>query len=84
MGLDTAEVERALLALAPEERAEVIREGLRSLDDEREDTPSNTVDDAWHSELERRVNDIVEGRVALGTFEATRTEFVDRHPPRHG
>ena len=75
MGLEIAEVERALLALDPEARAEVIRRGLRSLD-EGDAAPEGTVAD----ELKRRADDVVEGRVELGTFAATKAEFERRHP----
>ena len=79
MGLEIAEVERALLALDPEARAEVIRRGLRSLD-EGDIAPEGTVAaDEWRDELKRRA-DVVEGRVELGTFAATKAEFERRHP----
>ncbi len=80
MGLEIAEVERALLALDPEARAEVIRRGLRSLD-EGDAAPEGTVAaDEWRDELKRRADDVVEGRVELGTFAATKAEFERRHP----
>lgn len=69
-----------MLALAPEQRAEVIRRGLRSLDSGQDRTDQHAIDDEWSEELSRRAEDVVEGRVELGTFAATRAEFERRHP----
>ena len=80
MGLGIAEVERALLALAPEARAEVIRRGLQSLDDGQDSVAEISAQDEWREEISRRVDDVVEGRVELGTFAATKAEFERRHP----
>lgn len=80
MGLGITEVERALLALAPEARAEVIRRGLQSLDEERDPAAEVAAQDEWREEISRRVDDVVEGRVELGTFADTRAEFERRHP----
>lgn len=80
MGLGIAEVERALLALAPEARAEVIRRGLQSLDEERDPAAEVVAQDEWRKEISRRVDDVVEARVELGTFAATKAEFERRHP----
>lgn len=82
MGLGIADVERALLALAPEERAEVIRLGLRSLEGGHDQGEAGAAEGEWRDEVSRRVDDVVEGRVELGTFAATRAEFERRHPRR--
>ncbi|UNX53994.1 addiction module protein [Georgenia sp. TF02-10] len=58
MAPDVTEVERALLALAPEDRAAVIERGLRSLDDV-DDADQGEVDAAWRAEIDRRVDEYV-------------------------
>lgn len=61
---DPIQVERALLALAPAERAAVIERGLRSLD-EIDDSPQEDIDAAWAAELRRRVTEIGNCTVTL-------------------
>lgn len=80
MGLGITDVERALRALAPQERAEVIRLGLRSLDGGHDQGEPGAAEGEWLDELSRRVDDVDEGRIELGTFAATRAEFERRHP----
>lgn len=64
MAPETAEVERALLALAPDERAAVIERGLLSLADaDADDADLAGVEAAWSSEIDRRLEDYVSGRV---------------------
>lgn len=59
-----AEVERALLALAPDERAAVIERGLLSLDDV-DDTDQGEIDAAWLAEINRRVDGYGSGDTEL-------------------
>lgn len=80
MAPEVAEVERALLALAPEERAAVIHAGLLSLDGGIADAPQDDIDDAWRGEIGNRLDDVLQGRVELGSFEATRTKFAAKYP----
>jgi len=80
MAQDIAEVERALLALAPEERAAVIHSGLLSLDGRSTDDDPDRIDDLWRGEIGTRLDDILQGKVELGSFEATRSKFVAKYP----
>lgn len=80
MTSNVTEVERALLALAPEDRAAVIHAGLLSLDDDNSHTPQEELDSAWRAELDNRLEDVLHGRVELGTFEATRQRFTAKYP----
>jgi len=80
MAPEVAEVERALLALAPEQRAAVIRTGLLSLDGGSASASQDDVDDAWRGEIGNRLDDVLQGRVELGSFEATRAKFAAKYP----
>lgn len=61
-----AEVEQALLALDRDDRAEVLRRGIRSLDmDDAVDEEQAGVDAAWRAELRRRIDGIESGKVDL-------------------
>lgn len=64
MAPEVAEVERALLALAPHERAAVIERGLLSLDAV-DDTDQADIDEAWRAEIDRRVGEYVGGESNL-------------------
>lgn len=64
MALEVVDVEQALLALAPAERAAVIERGLLSLDCAT-DADQVDVDVAWDEEVERRVSAYVAGEVIL-------------------
>jgi hypothetical protein len=77
---EVAEVERALLALAPEERAAVIYAGLRSLDGGSANASQGDIDEAWRGEIGNRLDDVLQGRVELGSFEATHAKFAARYP----
>ncbi len=80
MAPKVAEVERALLALAPEERAAVIRSGLLSLDGGSAEAPQDNIDDAWRGEIGSRLDDVLQGRAELGSFETTRAKFAAKYP----
>jgi len=80
MALDVTEVERALLALAPQERAAVIHTGLLSLDGGSTDASQDEIDDAWRGEIGNRLDDVLKGRAELGSFEATRAKFAAEYP----
>ncbi|MDR1388334.1 MAG: addiction module protein [Propionibacteriaceae bacterium] len=58
-----AEVERALLALAPQDRAAVIERGIVSLDDD--GATQGQIDAAWRDVLRGRIDDIERGGVEL-------------------
>ena len=51
------------LALSPDERSELARALLRSLDDEPGDDPA--VDEAWAAEIERRAASVADGTAEL-------------------
>lgn len=76
MASNAREAEQALLALAPEERAAVIRAGFISLESDDSRAPQEEIDAAWRTELDNRLGDVLHGRVTLGTFEATRQRFA--------
>ncbi|QIM15977.1 addiction module protein [Leucobacter insecticola] len=59
------EVERALLALDSEDRAEVIHRGLQSLDPEPVEHDEVEIEAAWRSELRGRVAEVEGGEVEL-------------------
>ena len=80
MAPEVAEVERALLALTPEERAAVIHRGLLSFDGGSADASQDDIDTAWRSEIGDRLEDVLHGRVELGSFEATRAKFAAKYP----
>jgi hypothetical protein len=80
MAPEVAEVERALLALAPEERAAVIHTGLLSLDGGSANASQDDIDEAWRGEIGNRLDDILQGKVELGSFEATRAKFAAKYP----
>ena len=80
MAPEVAEVERALLALAPEERAAVIHAGLLSLDGGIADATQDDIDDAWRGEIGNRLDDVLQGRVEMGSFEATHAKFTAKYP----
>lgn len=80
MAPEVAEVEQALIALAHEERAAVIHTGLLSLDGGSAKASQDDIDDAWRGEISNRLDDILQGRVELGSFEATRARFVAKYP----
>lgn len=66
MAPEVAEVERALLALSPHDRAAVIHSGLLSLyDGGGVEADKAEVDAAWRAELRRRIDDINSGKIAL-------------------
>lgn len=80
MAPEVAEVERALLALAPEERAAVIHAGLLSLDCADAEESQALIDSDWRTEIGSRLEDVLHGRVELGSFEATRARFAAKYP----
>lgn len=82
MTSQAAEVERALLALAPAERAAVIHAGLLSLDGDLAHTEQTDADQAWQDAIGNRLADVLAGSVELGAFEATRARFAARYPAR--
>lgn len=51
------------------DRAAVIQRGLRSLDDEIEETSQEEIDAAWRDELSRRIDDIWSGKVKMLSFD---------------
>lgn len=79
MSMTMDQVEEALLALNRRDRAAVIQRGLRSLDDEIEETSQEEIDAAWRDELSRRIDDIESGKVKMlshdEVFARTRAEL---------
>ncbi len=69
MSMTMDQVEEALLALNRRDRAAVIQRGLRSLDDEIEETSQEEIDAAWRDELSRRIDDIESGKVKMLSFD---------------
>ncbi|MCL2848985.1 MAG: addiction module protein [Micrococcales bacterium] len=72
MAPEVAEVERALLALAPRDRAAVVHHALLSLDSEEAEIDQGAVDAARRDELCRRIEDIESGRVTLVSGEESK------------
>jgi putative addiction module component (TIGR02574 family) len=64
------------LRLPTEERARLARELLLSLEDE-PTTPGDT-DSDWGQELERRAQDVLNGRVRLETLEEVQRAVAER------
>lgn len=64
MALEMSEVEQALLSLAQDDRATVIEHGLLSLE-ETDDLPQSEIDEAWRVEIERRVDEYLDGDAQL-------------------
>ena len=62
--LDAAAVEDVTVPVAEDPRA----------------TARAVLDAVWRGELGRRIDDVVEDRVELGTFKTTGSEFERRHP----
>lgn len=76
MTLTAAEVEDALLALDPVERAAVIRRILRQLAEvEDDDVDQDEIAEAWRDELSRRIADIEDGKVQLLDFEESHAQL---------
>jgi len=65
------EVLQAGLELDLGERAAVVRRLLESLGPV-DSTPAAEIDAAWARELDTRLDDVLQGRVELSTFEQTR------------
>lgn len=80
MASKAAEVERALLALSERDRAAVIHTGLLSLDGGIDPVEQGEVDAAWRKAIGGRLDDVLNGRVELGTFEQTRARFAAKYP----
>ncbi len=75
------EVERALLALPPSERAAVVHAALISLGGGASEDSQDELDAAWRDEVSSRLDDVVAGGVELGSFEATHARFAEKYPP---
>ncbi len=80
MASKAAEVERALLALSEHDRAAVIHTGLLSLDGGLGPVEQGEVDAAWRDEIGDRLDDVLNGRVELGTFKQTHARFAAKYP----
>lgn len=55
----------AVLALAPDERAAVAHRALLSLDADDSGSDQTEVDEVWRAEINRRLDDVLGGRVSL-------------------
>jgi hypothetical protein len=80
MAQEVVDVERALLALPPHDRAAVVHAALISLDGGAAEDSQDDIDTAWREEAGSRLEDVLEGRVELGSFEATRARFAAKYP----
>lgn len=58
----------------------MIHAGLLSLDGPANETPQADIDAAWHRSVDSRLEDVLHGRVELGSFEATRARFEAKYP----
>jgi putative addiction module component (TIGR02574 family) len=75
---ETAErIKGEIMALSPEDRAELIRFLLSSPD---EGPADPAVEAAWDAELDRRVNDIESGKVVGVPAEQVFAELRKKHP----
>lgn len=81
MARGAVEVERALLALPPRERAAVVHAALISLDGGASEDSQDELDAAWRDEVGSRLDDVLAGGVELGSFGATYARFVEKYPP---
>ncbi len=74
--LTTSEILEALHELPAEDRARIAKEAVRSLG---EDVAEEGVEEAWRAEIEKRIEDVVQGRVELldgpKVFEELRAEL---------
>ncbi|WP_029144782.1 addiction module protein [Microbacterium luticocti] len=73
MALKADEVYQAGLELDLDERTVVAHRLLASLHPAG-DASQSEIDDAWHDEIGSRVDEILNGRVELSTFEQTRAK----------
>jgi len=80
MAQEVTAVERALLALPPRDRAAVVHAALISLDGDAVEDSQDEIDAAWVEEVGSRLDDVLEGKVELGSFEATRARFAEKYP----
>ena len=80
MAQEVIEVERALLALPPHERAAVVHAALISLDGGANEDSQDELDAAWREEAGSRLDEVLDGSVELGSFEATRARFAAKYP----
>lgn len=82
MSMNVGDVERALLALNPQERAGVIHRALQSLDPEPTEVDQESVDARWLSELRQRMDAVESGAVELLDVDESharlRAELADR------
>jgi len=77
------EILQRVLALPSEERARLLDELLRSLEPDQDDTPTDPAwEEAWAAELNRRAQEIDEGRAQLIPHEEVFAELRARFPPR--
>ena len=44
------------------------------------DASQDEIDDAWRGEIGNRLDDVLQGRAELGSFEATRAKFAAEYP----
>jgi hypothetical protein len=65
--------------MAPDARAAVIHAGLLSLDGGIAEDAQDQIDEMWHGEIGTRLDDILQGNVALGSFEATCAKFAAKY-----
>lgn len=79
MAQEVVEVERALLALPPQDRAAVVHAALVSLDGGAAEDSQGEIDAAWRDEVAGRLDEVLNGTLELGSFEATRARFLAKY-----
>lgn len=79
MARSIADIEKELMALPTEDRARVALDLIRSLDKDEETLTREEWEAAWHAEIERRVQDVHEGRVELRDAEEVLAELKAKY-----
>ena len=72
--MNAKQLRKAVLALPSDERAELARDLLHSL----EDPPSDEVDAAWVAEIEKRARELDDGTVVPVDWEEARGRILQR------
>ncbi|TDX99547.1 addiction module protein [Thiohalophilus thiocyanatoxydans] len=82
MSRSIAEIEKDLMALPIQDRARIAADLIRSLDKDDEILSREELDAAWLEEIQRRVQDVHEGRVELLDAEQVMAELRARYPKK--
>ncbi|TDX99555.1 addiction module protein [Thiohalophilus thiocyanatoxydans] len=82
MSRSIAEIEKDLMALPIQDWARIAADLIRSLDKDDETLSREELDAAWLEEIQRRVQDVHEGRVELLDAEQVMAELRARYPKK--